>query len=81
VKHSQNKQLIQLMNMIRSKNIYIRNILLDENSRKKIFIDEYELISEAIINGNEEQAELLMGKHVQTDLDIWRKFYIKKGEL
>ncbi|SEQ70663.1 GntR family transcriptional regulator [Piscibacillus halophilus] len=71
-KYSQNQQLIQFMNLIRAKNIYMRNVLLGDFTRKENFIDEHKNIADAIINRNPDAAETLMKEHIKNDLDTWK---------
>lgn len=68
---SQNAQLIQFMEMIRSKNRYMRINLLDNYTRKGVFLKEHRQIAEAIIAGDEKLAEQAMKNHVQEDLRAW----------
>ncbi|WP_188206789.1 GntR family transcriptional regulator [Alkalibacillus aidingensis] len=75
---SMNRQLIQFMNLIRAKNIYMRNVLLGDFTRKEKFIDEHRRIADAILVGNKYEAEQAMVDHIQVDLETWKDIYKQK---
>ncbi|WP_161493838.1 GntR family transcriptional regulator [Virgibacillus necropolis] len=70
VQSSGNKQLIQFMNLIHAKNLYMRNNILSNYSRRDNFFEEHVRIADAIVNGNGNQAELEMKQHVQNDINM-----------
>ncbi|ASK62501.1 hypothetical protein CFK37_10250 [Virgibacillus phasianinus] len=70
VQSSGNKQLIQFMNLIHAKNMYMRNNVLSNYSRRDSFFDEHVRIADAIVNGDGDLAELEMKQHVQNDINM-----------
>lgn len=74
---SNNKQLIQFMNLISAKTIYMRNSILRNYTRGKDFIEEHEEIANSILNNNVEQAEYEMKNHIQNDLKAFYPLFGK----
>ncbi|WP_188456241.1 GntR family transcriptional regulator [Virgibacillus oceani] len=70
IQSSGNKQLIQFMNLIHAKNLYMRNNILSNYDRRDHFFEEHVRITDAIINGDGEQAELEMKMHIQNDINM-----------
>lgn len=70
VHSSGNKQLIQFMNLIHAKNLYMRNNILSDYTRRDSFFEEHVRIADAIVNGNSDQAEFEMKQHVQNDINM-----------
>ncbi|WP_096200463.1 GntR family transcriptional regulator [Bacillus sp. FJAT-45350] len=64
IQGSRNKQLIQLMEVIKSKVIYIRNTIVPNEYIQSI-ADEHERIYQAILEGDEEKAEREMNYHIR----------------
>ncbi|QQK78657.1 GntR family transcriptional regulator [Salicibibacter cibi] len=73
VHSSKNGHLIQFMDLIHSKNNYMRNVLLSDRTRKWVFIDEHRQIAEAISEGKKEKAGFAMKEHIQKDLVAWKQ--------
>src|SRR5699024_523809 len=68
VHSSENRQLIQFINLIAAKKVYMRNSILRNYTREATFIEEHEKIARAILNNNKDQAELEMAQHIRNDL-------------
>ncbi|KZR60055.1 GntR family transcriptional regulator [Bacillus badius] len=68
IEGSRNKQLIQLMEVIKSKVIYIRNHIIPNECIHPIS-DEHERICQAILEGDEERAVREMNDHIDKGLE------------
>ncbi|MUK87638.1 FCD domain-containing protein [Ornithinibacillus sp. L9] len=67
---SKNKHLIQIMDSLRSKVLYCRNVLIRfDYVRMDNFFQEHMNIYLAIKEGRREQAKALMEDHISVDLD------------
>ena len=67
---TRNKHLISMMEMLRSKTLYCRNVLLRyDYVRTDYFVGEHRKIYLAIKNKNKEEAQKLMEEHITTDLN------------
>jgi DNA-binding GntR family transcriptional regulator len=77
VNSSGNQQLIQFMNLIGAKTVYMRNSILKNYTRTSEFVEEHEGIARAICNNNGDQAELEMKRHIQSDLQAFYSLFEK----
>jgi DNA-binding GntR family transcriptional regulator len=77
VEASGNKQLIELMTMLKNKVQYMRNTMFRLYYRKDNYLDEHYSIFEQIAKGNEIQAEMEMKSHIQNDLKAFHSLYTK----
>jgi DNA-binding GntR family transcriptional regulator len=75
INFSNNQELKQLMNVIRSKIICLRNSVQRNYARQDDFILEHEAIAGAIISGDELEAESAMSLHIQNDLKAIHKLF------
>ncbi len=80
LRYSKNDQLIQMMNLLRAKVIYMRSTLLGKIKRREVFLNEYEEIVHAILENDEDRAEQAMQKHVEVDLEILNQYFEKVTE-
>src|SRR5690625_5112611 len=70
IRASGNSHLISVMNGLRAKVLYCRNVLVQfAYVRVDSFIDEHFNIYQAIRDGRGDDAKLLMEKHIRIDLD------------
>ena len=70
IEASKNKHLISIMNSLRAKVLYCRNVLIRfDYVRKDNFIHEHLAIYKAIKEGRKNDAKALMEEHISTDLD------------
>lgn len=68
---TQNKQLVQLFEVINAKVLYIRNcILKDQSFSLSILIDEHEQILQALKERNPNKAEKHMNEHIERSLQV-----------
>lgn len=72
IEGSRNEQLVQLMDILRSKVIYIRKNMVPKEYVHFI-PDEHERICRAILNGDAEKAEEEMTAHIQQGLEVMLK--------
>ncbi|QQK74693.1 GntR family transcriptional regulator [Salicibibacter cibarius] len=77
VHSSENQQLIQFMDLIAAKTVYMRNSILRNYTREAAFIEEHEKVAQAILNNNKDQAELEMTQHIQNDLEAFYPLFEK----
>lgn len=77
VHSSNNHQLIQFMNLISAKTVYMRNSILRNYTRDDDFIQEHETIARAIVKNDEDQAECEMNQHIQNDLKAFYPLFKK----
>ncbi|WP_141554320.1 GntR family transcriptional regulator [Virgibacillus ndiopensis] len=70
IQSSGNTQLIQFMNLIHAKNLYMRNNILSNYARRDNFFEEHVRIADAIVNGDGVQAESEMKQHIQNDINM-----------
>ncbi|UJL45709.1 GntR family transcriptional regulator [Virgibacillus sp. NKC19-16] len=75
---SNNKQLIQIMQLILGKSSYTRNVLLGDYTRKDAFTKEHADIVDAIIKGDQEQAEKTMKLHIERDFLKWKEIFTER---
>ncbi len=67
---SNNKNLISIMDGLRAKTLYCRNVLVHfDYFRKDNFFSEHYQIYEAIKNRDRQKAKILMEHHISTDLE------------
>lgn len=68
---SQNKQLVQLFEVINAKVLYIRNCILKEHSYSLwVLIEDHEQILQALKERDSEKAEIYMSKHIERSLQV-----------
>jgi len=79
---SKNKHLIFIMDGLRAKVLYCRNVLIRfDYVRMDKFFDEHYSIYKAIKEGRKKRAKILMEQHIRIDLDrILTLVPNKKGE-
>lgn len=75
---SNNKQLIQIMQLILGKSSYTRNVLLGNYKRKDVFTQEHSDIVHAIIKGDQKQAEKAMKLHIERDFNKWKEIFTER---
>lgn len=80
VRASGNGQLIQLLNVISAKTVYLRNCILKHFTRSDDFIKEHENIVDAIWKQDADQVEGLMKQHIQNDLQAICTFFENKDD-
>ncbi|MDQ0221391.1 GntR family transcriptional regulator [Peribacillus cavernae] len=82
IRAARNKQLIGLLETIRTKSLYMRNNILRDyymTSNRKNYIGEHEQIFKAIIEQDRIKAEEEMSKHIKNDLSAFYDFFEKKN--
>src|SRR5690625_4034060 len=68
IEGSNNRHLMQLLDMIKTKIHYMRNSMIGATFYPTL-LEEHERIYQAILDKNEEKASMLMSKHIQRGLD------------
>ncbi|WP_174614505.1 GntR family transcriptional regulator [Virgibacillus ihumii] len=74
---SNNNQLVQFMDLIRAKTIYMRNNILSDYIKGNSFLEEHQKIAEAIIDGDSELAEAEMRQHIHHDIKMLDEVFSK----